>query len=155
MPCNSSPYLHWKIPIRNKRLRIPLLSLSSLNSIGLWNDWVNTTLCSKSCGSSGNLLQERSYIGNTAIVQQTEDFSSFCDPGIPCGMYFLLFSSRLCITISWKKWSCNYIGCLEPLLSFIFILQLLRRRFCVIILIQFRKQISRGKPHFFTYIHKN
>ena len=50
-----------------------LISHNFLESIDLWNDWVNTTLCSKSCGQSGNLLQERTYVHNSAIVQQAED----------------------------------------------------------------------------------
>ena len=62
-----------------------LISHNFLKSIDLWNDWVNTTLCSKSCGQSGNLLQERTYVHNSAIVQQAEDFTSICDPGVPCG----------------------------------------------------------------------
>ena len=57
----------------------------SLSFLDFWNSWANTGLCSSSCGMSGNLLQERSYMTNGAIFQQSQNFSSSCNPGVPCG----------------------------------------------------------------------
>ena len=53
----------------------------SLLFLAFWGPWENTGLCSGSCGISGNLMQERSYLTNDAIVQQNQNFSSSCDPG--------------------------------------------------------------------------
>lgn len=53
----------------------------SLLFLAFWGPWENTGLCSGSCGIPGNLMQERSYVTNDAIVQQSETFSSSCNPG--------------------------------------------------------------------------